>query len=242
MKKVLILLTNHATLGHGPRHTLEPNGTYAPELTHTLNEMLNSGLDYDLASIKGGVAPLYGTDIGGDTINRHILNDSNFQIRLNNTIPASQINISDYSAIFYPGGFGLLYDLAIDPFVASLSAQHYDNGGVIAAVCHGPAALLPITLANGKKLLTGKVVTGFTRAEEIAFGTIDKIPFVLERALRQAAKHYYTVQPWDEFVVQYDRLITGQNPASAAAVGRALVEKIEDINTSPNVETLEACV
>ncbi len=242
MKKVLILLTNHATLGHGPRHTLEPNGTYAPELTHTLNEMLNAGLDYDLVSIKGGCVPLYGTDIEGDAINHHVLSGSNFQIRINNTIPASQIDIFDYSAIFYPGGFGLLYDLAINPFVANLSAQLYDNGGVIAAVCHGPAALLPITLRNGEKLLADKVVTGFTRAEEIAFGTIDKIPFVLERALRHEAKRYISVQPWDEFIIQYDRLITGQNPASAAAVGRALVENISDSKISQHSAEAETCV
>lgn len=242
MKKVLILLTNHATLGHGPRHTLEPNGTYAPELTHTLNEVLNAGLDYDLVSIKGGFAPLYGTDIEGDTINHLILSDTNFQIRVNNTIPASQIDIFDYSAIFYPGGFGLLYDLAINTFVAALSAQHYDNGGVIAAVCHGPAALLPITLGNGEKLLTNKVVTGFTRDEEIAFGTIDKIPFVLADALKRAAKRYINVQPWNEFIIQYDRLITGQNPASAAAVGRALVEKIAETTISQPPVEVETCV
>ncbi len=242
MKKVLILLTNHATLGLGPGHTPEPNGTYAPELTHALNEMLNAGFDYDLVSIKGGLAPLYGTDIDGDAINHHILSDSNFQIRVNNTIPASQINIFNYSAIFYPGGFGLLYDLATNKLVANLSAQHYDNGGVIAAVCHGPAALLPISLSNGEKLLTDKVVTGFTRDEEIASGTIDKIPFVLEDALKQAAKRYINVQPWDEFIIQYDRLITGQNPASAAAVGRALVETIMVKQTSQYPTKAEACI
>ena len=130
----------------GPWPTDEANGTFAPELTHALHEILEADLDYDLLSINGGQAPLYGTDQEGDDVNSHILADKDFQNRINNTIPASQINIEDYAAIFYPGGFGILSDLATNESVAKLSAQHYENGGIISAVCHGPAGLLPITL------------------------------------------------------------------------------------------------
>lgn len=73
-----------------------------------------------------------------------MLNDQELQQRLNNTISVSNINIDDYDAVFYPGGFGLLSDLANNKDFAQLSAKHYENGGVLAAVCHGPAALLPI--------------------------------------------------------------------------------------------------
>lgn len=222
MKKVLILLTNHATLGT----TDEANGTFAPELTHALHEMLDAGLEYDLVSIKGGKAPLYGTDLEGDAINDAILADESFQTRVNNTIPASQINIDDYAAIYYPGGFGLLSDLASDENVAKLSAAHYEQGGVIGAVCHGPAGLLPITLSNGQKLIADKSVTGFTREEEVDYGTIDKIPFLLEEALTRSAARYTKVQPWNEFVIEDNRLITGQNPASAGAVGKAIVKHL----------------
>ena len=74
MKKVLIIVTNHATLGE----TDQANGTYAPELTHALSEVLGAGFDYDIASIKGGQAPLYGTDIEGDAVNEKILADDDF--------------------------------------------------------------------------------------------------------------------------------------------------------------------
>ena len=218
MKKVLIYLTNHATLGD----TDEANGTFAPELTHALHGLLAAGLDYDLVSINGGKAPLYGTDIEGDEINASMLQDAAFISRVNNTIPASQIDIQEYSAIYYPGGFGLLSDLAHNQEVARLSAAHYENGGVIGAVCHGPAGLLPITLSTGQKLIADKSVTGFTREEEVDYGTIDKIPFLLEEALTRSAKRYNKVQPWNAFVIEDDRLITGQNPASAGAVGKAI--------------------
>ena len=156
MKKVLIPVTNHATLGS----TEQANGTYAPELTHVLKELINAGIEYDIASIKGGKAPLYGTDIEGDNVNAEILADDDFLNRINNTIPVSQLNSDDYDAIFYPGGFGLLSDLAVNKDFATIAAKHYEDGGVVASVCHGPAALLPITLSNGEKLLASKSVTG----------------------------------------------------------------------------------
>jgi putative intracellular protease/amidase len=219
MKKVLIPVTNHATLGE----TDQANGTYAPELTHVVHLLTESGIEYDIASIKGGKAPLYGTDVEDDAVNERVLGEESFQARINNTIPVSQVNIEDYDAIFYPGGFGLLSDLATNKDFGKLAASHYEGGGIIAAVCHGPAALLPITLSNGETLLSTKSVTGFTREEEIDYNTINDIPFLLEEALARGAAHYSKVQPWGEFVIEDERLITGQNPTSAHAVGQALV-------------------
>ncbi|WP_293748991.1 type 1 glutamine amidotransferase domain-containing protein [uncultured Paraglaciecola sp.] len=222
MKKILIPVTNHATLGT----TDQANGTYSPELTHALHVLLEAGFDYDIASIKGGEAPLYGTDIEGDNVNNDLLNNQNLQSKIKNTIPVSSVNIEDYDAVFYPGGFGLLTDLASNKDFAALSAKHYENGGIIAAVCHGPAALLPITLSNGESLLSNKSVTAFTREEEIDFGTINDIPFLLEESLARSAARYSKVQPWGEFVIEDGRIITGQNPTSAHAVGVALVKQL----------------
>ncbi|MGF1842110.1 type 1 glutamine amidotransferase domain-containing protein [Vibrio clamense] len=219
MKKILIPVTNHATLGE----TDQANGTYSPEITHVIHELTAAGFEYDIASIEGGKAPLYGTDIEGDQINSNVLSDDDFQNRINNSIPVSQINIDDYDAVFYPGGFGLLSDLSTNVSFAQLAAKHYENGGIIAAVCHGPAALLPITLSNGDSLLASKSVTGFTREEEIDFGTIDDIPFLLEESLSRKAVRFSKVQPWHELVIVDDRVITGQNPTSAHGVGKALV-------------------
>ncbi|WGY45980.1 MULTISPECIES: type 1 glutamine amidotransferase domain-containing protein [unclassified Vibrio] len=219
MKKILIPVTNHATLGD----TDQANGTYSPEITHVIHELTTAGFEYDIASINGGKAPLYGTDIEGDEVNSRVLADDDFQNRINNTIPVSQINIDDYVALFYPGGFGLLSDLASNASFAQLAAKHYEGGGTIAAVCHGPAALLPITLSSGESLLASKSVTGFTREEEIDFGTIEHIPFLLEESLTRKAARFSKVQPWQEFVIVDERLITGQNPTSAHGVGKALV-------------------
>jgi len=222
MKKILIPVTNHATLGN----TDQANGTYSPELTHALAVFIAAGVDYEIASINGGKAPLYGTDIEGDSVNDTLLANEEFQNKINNTIPVSQLNIEDYAAVFYPGGFGLLSDLANNQDFARLSAKHYESGGIIAAVCHGPAGLLPITLSNGDKLLANKSVTGFTREEEIDFGTLNDVPFLLEESLARTAGRYSKVQPWNVFVVEDQRVITGQNPASAHGVAAALVKQL----------------
>ena len=222
MKKILIPVTNHDTLGE----TDKANGTYAPELSHALHVFLEAGYEYDIASIKGGKAPIYGEEIEGDAVNQAIFNDEVFQNRIANTIPVSDINIDDYDAIYYPGGFGLLSDLAVNEDFAKLAAQHYENGGVLSAVCHGPAAFLPITLSNGEKLLATKSITGFTREEEIDFGTIDDIPFMLEESLTRISARYNKVQPWQVFVIEDDRVISGQNPASAHSVGEAVVKAL----------------
>ncbi len=222
MKKVLIPVTNHATLGE----TNQENGTYAPELTHVVHVLKAAGIDYEIASIKGGKAPIYGQDLEEDDVNTNVLADEDFQNRVNNTMPVSQVNIADYDGVFYPGGFGLLSDLATNEDFAKLTAEHYEAGGIVAAVCHGPAALLPINLSNGKSLLANKSVTGFSREEEVDYGTINHVPFLMEEALTRKAARFNKIQPWGSFVIEDDRLITGQNPASAHAVGEAIIKHL----------------
>jgi len=222
MKKILIPVTNHATLGT----TDQANGTFSPEITHAIHVFTQHGFDYDIASIKGGQVPVYGTDIEGDEVNQQVLASEDFKNRTNSSLPVSELNIDDYDAIFYPGGFGLLSDLASNEDFAKLAATHYEKGGLIGAVCHGPAALLPITLSSGEALLANKSVTSFTREEEVDYGTIHDIPFLLEEALARKAVRFNKVQPWQEFVVEDDRVITGQNPASAHRVATAMVKQL----------------
>lgn len=222
MKNILILVTNHATLGD----TDEANGTYAPELTHALHAFLEAGYTYEIASIEGGEAPLYGEDTEGDEVNAAILKDETLQGKIKNTVKASDLKADDFDAVFYPGGFGLLSDLAENEEVAKLSAAIFEKGAVIGAVCHGPAGLLPIKLSTGKFLLENIEVTGFTREEEVDFGTIKNIPYLLEESLTRKAAKYTKVQPWGVHIVKQDRVITGQNPASAAAVGEAMVARL----------------
>ena len=218
MNKILVLVTNSARLGDS-----EDNGTYAPELTHALHVFEQAGYDYELVSILGGNAPIYGLE-EDDPVNQAMLADGTLLGAMATTKAVTDITPGDYQAVFYPGGFGLLNDLAQDTHTAAITAKLYDEGVVVGAVCHGPAGLLEVTLADGHNIMEGKTVTCFTRQEEVAYGTIEQIPFVLEDAVTAKADAFKEVDPWGENVLVQDRLVTGQNPTSAAGVGREMVK------------------
>ena len=221
MKKILVLVTNHATLGAAQ----EKNGTFAPELTHALHEFLHADMAFDIASLEGGAAPLYGDDVD-DGVNLEVLKDARVSAAISDTTRIDQLDPNDYGAVFYPGGFGVLYDLAKSEKAGKLTATIFEDGGVVGAVCHGPAGLLPVTLSNGENILKNITVTGFTYEEEKDFGTLAKIPYLLEESLTRAAGQYSKKGPWLTFIIEQGRVITGQNPQSAAAVGKAMVAQL----------------
>jgi putative intracellular protease/amidase len=222
MKKILIIVTNHATLGS----TDDKNGTYLPELTHAIHEFREANIEYAIASIKGGVAPIYGEDTEGDIINSNIYSEESFKESLNNTHKVMELDFNEYDAIYYPGGYGLLTDITTHEELGKKSAEFYESNKPIGAVCHGPAALIPITLSNGESILEHKNVTAFTREEEIDMNTLDSIPFLLEEKLARTSKSYTKLKPWSEHVIVDGKLVTGQNPQSASKVGKELINLI----------------
>jgi len=136
----------------------------------------------------------------------------------------------DYEAIFFVGGHGPMFDLATDATSHKLINEFYSHNKIVAAVCHGPAALTHVKLASGGYLLDGQPVTGFSNTEEDQVGLTSAMPFSLEDALNQATggKFVKASEPWGPRVVvaRDGRLITGQNPASAAGVGQAIHDAI----------------
>ncbi|CAM2063899.1 Type 1 glutamine amidotransferase domain-containing protein [Sulfidibacter corallicola] len=220
-QKILVLLTNVETLAG------EPNGTYFPELSHAAHELEAAGLELVFASLTGGAAPYYGAD-RADELNARYLDDQAFMRALSRTHRLDQVDISDFKGIYVPGGYGLLFDLCRDDSAAAAIAAIYDAGEVVGAVCHGPAALAGVRLASGEALVAGREITGFTREEEVAFGTLDKVPFLLEETLAEAGGQFHKAPEWEAHVRVAGRLVTGQNPASAAGVGRAIAAKVKN--------------
>jgi putative intracellular protease/amidase len=134
--------------------------------------------------------------------------------------------VLDYDAVFFPGGLGPMVDIAKDPDVKAAVRRAWDGGKVVAAVCHGPAALLGVTLEDGTPLVRGRQLTSFSNAEEDGYAKAD-VPFLLEDALRAAGAEFSSTAPWQSKLVVDGRLITGQNPASGAAVGEAIVAALQ---------------
>lgn len=126
--------------------------------------------------------------------------------------------------MYFVGGKGAMFDFPGNPAVQRVAAAVYDAGGVIGAVCHGPAALVDVQLASGKPLLAGKRVTGFTNEEELFLikNARSVFPFLLEDALAKAATFEEGPMYLDHTIVD-GRLVTGQNPWSTWSVAEGMV-------------------
>ncbi|WP_293355764.1 MULTISPECIES: type 1 glutamine amidotransferase domain-containing protein [unclassified Microcoleus] len=220
-QKVLIVLTSHDTLGDTGKET----GFYLPEVTHPLDAFNRAGLTVDFVSPQGGKAPMVGIDLE-DPLNKAFLDDSEQVSRVENTLNPAQIDPAEYGAIFYAGGHGTMWDFADNDRLAQIAAAIYEAGGVVGAVCHGPAALVNIKLSDGTYLVADKTVAAFTNEEEAAVGLTEIVPFLLESKLIERGANFTKVPNFQVCVVASERLVTGQNPASAGGVGERMVELI----------------
>ncbi len=121
-----------------------------------------------------------------------------------------------------------MWDFPDDQALARLAASIYEDGGVVGAVCHGPAALVNLKLANGQYLVKGKRVAAFTDDEERAVKLDAVVPFLLATMLRQRGADHVPAPNWLANVIVDERLVTGQNPASAEGVGREIARLLKN--------------
>lgn len=132
---------------------------------------------------------------------------------------------ADYDLVFVPGGHGPMEDLARCAGFGELVAGFTALGKPVAAVCHGPAALLPATGSDGKWLFAGRRVTGFTNEEETQVGLAARAPWLLEDRITSGGGLFEgSGTAWAPHVVTDGNLHTGQNPASSQPLARRLVE------------------
>ncbi|MEV0788059.1 type 1 glutamine amidotransferase domain-containing protein [Kribbella sp. NPDC050459] len=214
MTRVLIALTSHSQLGDTGRTT----GFYASEAAEPWSVFTAAGFDVDLVSVAGGRPPIDGLD-EHDPIQQKFL----ASVDLEHTPAAAGLDASAYDAIFFAGGHGTVWDFPNDEALASLAAGIYENGGVVAAVCHGPSALVNLTLSDGRHLVDGKNVAAFTNAEEAAVGLTEVVPFLLADALTARGAIHHPAANFTPQTVTDGRLVTGQNPQSATSTAEAVV-------------------
>ena len=222
-KNVLFVVTSHDLKGDSGEKT----GLWLAELTHPLHELEAAGHRAFIASIQVGKVPVDGDSLNmTDPINARYWEQGDLQQRLKNAPALADLNGADYDAIFFTGGYGTMWDFRESTAAQRLTREIYERSGIVAAVCHGPAALVDVKLANGEYLVQGKRLAAFTNHEEEATGGIKIVPFLLADALVAHGALHQPAANWAENVVVDGRLITGQNPASAAAVGRALLRAL----------------
>ncbi|MEU8621751.1 type 1 glutamine amidotransferase domain-containing protein [Streptomyces sp. NPDC048623] len=216
MPKVLFALTSHGRLGDTGRAT----GFYVPEVAHPAEVFRAAGWDVAFVSVAGGRPPRDGVK-PGDTVTERFL--AEHEEALSATPAAEALDAADYDAVYFAGGHGTMWDFPGATALARLAAGVYERGGIVAAVCHGPAALVNLTLSDGSHLVAGKQVSSFTDAEEAAVGLTDVVPFALETALTERGAKFTKTENFAEHAVADTRLVTGQNPASAAKVAELVL-------------------
>jgi len=216
VKHVLFVVTNTAVIGPNNRAT----GFFFPEIAHPFEELDKAGIAVEYASLQGGKPPEDGFD-GSDTAQTEFLASASYR-RMARSRKLSEVDVLDYDAVFFPGGLGPMVDITGNPEVQAAVRRAWDGGKVVAAVCHGPSALLGVKLADGSPLVRGRKVAGFSTAEEDGYARAD-VPFDLESALRDEGGLYESAEPWQPKLAVDGRLITGQNPASGTLVGQAIV-------------------
>lgn len=221
-KRILFVLTSHGEIGN----TGEKTGFWLSEASHPWAAFKEAGYDIDFVSPQGGMPPIDGNDLK-DPENAAFMADAKVKDALAHTKTPSSIDYKAYDAIFYVGGHGTMWDFPGNKDLAQIAAKIYEQGGIVSAVCHGPAGLLNIKLSNGDNLLKGKRVTGFTNSEETVRGLAKVVPFLLEDELKARGAQYVGTENWADHIEVDGRLITGQNPASAKSVAKAVIKALE---------------
>ncbi len=222
-KPVLIVLTSHSVKGD----TGDPTGFYLGEVTHPLAVFEAAGLKVEFASVQGGEPPVDGLDLN-DPINARYWNDETFRNAIRTTPSVDSIDPARYAAVLYAGGHGTVWDFPDSAGVQRIGREIYEAGGVVGAVCHGPAALVNLKLSNGRYLVEGKQVAAFTDDEERAVKLENVVPFLLASTLQQRGAIHRAAGNWQAQVITDGRLVTGQNPQSAHGVGEAIVAALRD--------------
>jgi len=209
----------------------EKTGWFVPEVAHPYNVWKAKGYDITFVSPKGGLADADESSVSGyakdeecQKFTKELLNEKS-QLK---TVKITELNeVAKYDAIFYAGGHGTMWDFPDNKAQNEAGAAIYEAGGIVSAVCHGPAGIQNIKLSNGKYLVDGKTVTGFTNDEELAAGKTEVMPFRMETVLKDHGAKFSCTKNWGCNVETSERLVTGQNPASAGAVGQAVVDLLE---------------
>ena len=223
--KILMVLTSHDQLGDTGRKT----GFWLEEFAAPYYAFRDAGAEVVLASPKGGQPPLdpksnepsFQTDL-----TRRFEADAAAKAQLAATLRLDSVTQADFDTVFYPGGHGPLWDLAEDKASIALIQTFVAAGKPIALVCHAPGVLRHVTTPDGKPLVEGKKVTGFTNTEEEGMGLTEVVPFLVEDELKAKGGLYSKGPDLAPYVVSDGRLITGQNPKSSGLAAKFLIDQL----------------
>ena len=224
---ILIIATAHAFLGGTGAQT----GLWLEELTTPYYVFADQGASITIATLPGGQIPIdpYSVAEAGKnppTVERY-LKDADLQARLKDSRRLADLDYKNYQAIFIPGGHGAMWDLASSEALGKFLSDAWKGGAVIGSVCHGPAAFSFAVKEEGRALVHGLHVTGFSNSEEQKMKLTQVVPFSLETRMREAGGIYAQGPDFASFAVRDGKLVTGQNPASSQKVAELMLEALK---------------
>lgn len=220
-KSVLLIVTSHDRIS-GDKD--KPTGVWLSEAAEPYIAFQSAGFKVDIASPKGGSVPVDPNSVENGS------NDEKFTEvtkLLQKTERIKDVVYEGYDAIFLAGGHGAMYDFPGDPDIQNIMAYFKDQGRIVSAVCHGPAAFADAKTKDGKYLVDGIKLTAFTNAEEDATKLSEDMPFMLQTKLEENGAGFVAGAAGEENVVSSGSFVTGQNPASAEAVAKAVIKRLQ---------------
>src|SRR5664279_156444 len=226
--KILLVLTSHDQLGDTGKKT----GFWLEEFAAPYYVLKDAGAAITLASPKGGQPPL---DPQSDLpenlteLTKRFRSDKVAQAELANTKKLADVSAAGFDAVFYPGGHGPMWDMPDNATSIALIEAFVKADKPVGAVCHAPAAFVNVRGEDGKYLVKGKRVTGFTNAEEKAVGLAEVVPFLLEDRLKERGGLYRNGADWTPHVEVDGKLVTGQNPASSGPAAKELLRLLRSV-------------
>lgn len=213
-----------------------PIGFWAAELTHPLRAFQEAGFEVELVSTQGGKLEMdsYSNPLdpsgysAQDIITLGYMQKPEFKAMLDNTKKMTDVNVTDYDAIFLVGGQGPMYTFKDNSELEKLFAAFYEAGKPSAAVCHSTTLLLSAKKSDGNLIVKGKTWTGFADAEEdFADQAVGKKiqPYRIETEARKLPGTNFKVSaPFSAYAIQDGNLITGQQQNSGTAAAEMVVE------------------
>ena len=222
--KILAVVTSTDTMGDTGKYT----GYELSELARAYYVFVANGFEVDIASPQGGEAPVVIDDEDMGAYDFAFLNDTIAQNKTRNTIPIEQIVPEEYEAVFFVGGKGAMFDFPDNPHIQGLLRNYHQEGKTIGAVCHGPAALVNVTLDNGEALLKNKTVSSFTNEEELLLipDAATVFPFLLQDKITAQGAQFNAGEMYLEKMSHDKNIITGQNPWSVWAVAETMIKQM----------------
>ncbi|WP_414054926.1 type 1 glutamine amidotransferase domain-containing protein [Macrococcus equi] len=214
-KKVLMVLTNHDQFNDGT-----PTGLWLEEAAAPYKIFEKNNITVDFASVKGGAIPLDPNSVANNETQTY----ADVVKKLGDSLKLKDVVFENYDGVFIPGGHGTMYDLPNDPDLQHILAFYKEDDRAIGAVCHGPSAFVGAKLKDGKYLIDGVKLTGFTNAEESAMKLEDNVPFALQTELEKQGARFVVGKDFTSHVVTDHKFVTGQNPQSSEEVAEAFVK------------------